>query len=51
MTLVSKVKEDPAMCDVAEDVIRNLIHNLVDRVLNATVGGQVKLLGVKNEAE
>ena len=47
MRLVNKVKADPAMCNVDKDIIQNLLYSLIDRVLNAIVGGQVKIFRSK----
>ena len=46
-TLLNKVKENPAMLHIDTLSIKNLIFDLIERVLNAIVGGQVKIFRTK----
>ena len=42
MCLLHKIKEIPSLSTIDSEQIRLLIYDLVERVLNAIVGGQVK---------
>ena len=45
--LIIKLMEAPSMAKIDKDVIKALIYALVNRVLNAIVGGQVKIFRTK----
>ena len=45
--LLLKVIEAPTMFNIHTDVVKGLIYDLVNRVLNAIVGGQVKIFRTK----
>ena len=45
--LVIKIMESPSMSNIETGVIKDLIYDLVNRVLNFIVGGQVKIFRTK----